>query len=313
MNLAFVFPGQGSQSLGMMSAFAELPAVRRTFDESSAALGVEMWQLVTDGPEQELNRTVNTQPVMLTAGTALFRAWKGLGGVEPGLVAGHSLGEYTALVAAGALEFAEAVPLVRFRAQIMQEAVPEGQGAIAAILGLDEAAVRSVCSDAADAGVVEPANFNSPVQVVIAGEAVGVHRAIELAKARGAKRAVLLPMSAPSHCSLMRPAAERLQPRLAQVMLRKPTLRVINNVDAAIEQDPERIRSALLRQLYNPVRWVESVTMLARAGVEQVVECGPGGVLTALIKRIAPELRVVAARDAAELQELAESSRGAGT
>ena len=313
MNLAFVFPGQGSQSLGMMSGFVELPAVRRTFDESSVALGVEMWQLVTEGPEQELNRTVNTQPVMLTAGTALFRAWKELGGIEPSLVAGHSLGEYTALVAAGALEFAEAVPLVRFRAQIMQEAVPEGQGAIAAILGLDEAAVRSVCSDAADAGVVEPANFNSPVQVVIAGEAVGVHRAIELAKARGAKRAVLLPMSAPSHCSLMRPAAERLQPRLAQVMLRKPTLRVINNVDATVEQDPERIRSALLRQLYNPVRWVESVTMLARAGVEQVVECGPGGVLTALIKRIAPELRVVAARDAAELQVLAENSRRAAS
>src|SRR5215813_11292283 len=215
MNLAFVFPGQGSQSLGMMNGFAELPAVRRTFDESSAALSADMWQLVTDGPEQELNRTVNTQPVMLTAGMALFRAWKELGGTEPGLVAGHSLGEYTALVAAGALDFAEAVPLVRFRAQIMQEAVPEGQGAIAAILGLDEATVRSVCSEAMASGVVEPANFNSPVQVVIAGEAAGVQRAIELAKASGAKRAVLLPMSAPSHCSLMRPAAERLQPRLA--------------------------------------------------------------------------------------------------
>lgn len=312
MNLAFVFPGQGSQSLGMMNSFAELPAVRRTFDESSAALGADMWQLVTDGPEQELNRTVNTQPVMLTAGTALFRAWKELGGAEPGLVAGHSLGEYTALVAAGALEFADAVPLVRFRAQIMQEAVPEGQGAIAAILGLDEAAVRSVCSEAADAGVVEPANFNSPVQVVIAGQAAGVQRAIDLAKARGAKRAVLLPMSAPSHCSLMRPAAERLEPRLAQVMLRKPTLRVVNNVDAATEEDPERIRGALLRQLYNPVRWVESVTVLARAGVQQVVECGPGGVLTTLIKRIAPELRVVAAKDAADLQQLAASSRSAG-
>jgi [acyl-carrier-protein] S-malonyltransferase len=311
MNLGFVFPGQGSQSLGMMASFESLPAVRRTFDEAGAALGADLWELVTSGPEQELNKTVNTQPVMLAAGVALFRAWKELGGADPIALAGHSLGEYTALVAAGAIEFTDAVPLVRFRAQAMQEAVPEGQGAIAAILGLDEEAVRSVCMDAAAAGVVEAANFNSPVQVVIAGQVAGVQRAIELARARGAKRAVLLPMSAPSHCSLMRPAAERLRERLAQTRLQPPALRVINNVDAATEDAPERIRSALVRQLYNPVRWVQSVTALARLGVHQVIECGPGGVLTALSKRTVPDLRIVAPKDAAELQELARDSNSA--
>ena len=308
MNLGFVFPGQGSQSLGMMASFESLPAVRRTFDEAGAALGADLWELVTSGPEQELNKTVNTQPVMLAAGVALFRAWKELGGADPIALAGHSLGEYTALVAAGVIAFTDAVPLVRFRAQAMQEAVPEGQGAIAAILGLDEEAVRSICMDAAAAGVVEAANFNSPVQVVIAGQVAGVQRAIELAKARGAKRAVLLPMSAPSHCSLMRPAAERLRERLAQTRLQPPALRVINNVDAATEDAPERIRSALVRQLYNPVRWVQSVTALARSGVHQVVECGPGGVLTALSKRTVPDLRIMAPKDAAELQELARDS-----
>ncbi|HTS54013.1 MAG TPA: ACP S-malonyltransferase [Burkholderiales bacterium] len=310
MNLGFVFPGQGSQSLGMMAGFESLPAVRRTFDEAGAALAVDLWELVTSGPEEELNKTVNTQPVMLVAGVALFRAWKELGGRDPILLAGHSLGEYSALVAAGVIEFADAVPLVRFRAQAMQEAVPEGLGAIAAILGLDEEAVRSVCMEAAAAGVVEAANFNSPVQVVIAGEAAGVQRAIELAKARGAKRAVLLPMSAPSHCSLMRPAAERLRERLAHTNLRRPLLRVINNVDAATEDAPERIRDALVRQLYHPVRWVETVRTLARSGVRQVVECGPGGVLTALGKRTAPDLPIVAPKDAGELQALATNTNG---
>ncbi len=310
MILGFVFPGQGSQSLGMMASFESLPAVRRTFDEAGAALAVDLWELVTSGPEEDLNKTVNTQPVMLAAGVALFRAWKELRGADPILLAGHSLGEYSALVAAGVIEFTDAVPLVRFRAQAMQEAVPEGQGAIAAILGLDEEAVHSVCMEAAAAGVVEAANFNSPGQVVIAGQVAGVQRAIELAKARGAKRAVLLPMSAPSHCSLMRPAAERLRERLAQTNLRRPVLRVINNVDAAIEDAPERIRNALVRQLYNPVRWVETVRALARSGVHQVVECGPGGVLTALSKRTAPDLRIVAPKDAAELQELATGNNG---
>ena len=308
MNLAFVFPGQGSQSVGMMTGFEGLPAVRRTFEEAGAALGADLWTLVASGPEEELNKTVNTQPAMLTAGVALFRAWKAFGGADPSLLAGHSLGEYSALVAAGVMELADAVPLVRFRAQVMQEAVPEGEGAIAAILGMEDDAVRTVCRDAASAGVVEAANFNSPGQVVIAGQATGVQRAIELAKARGAKRAVLLPMSAPSHCSLMRPAAERLRERLAQMKLGQPSVRVINNVDVAAEDAPERIRLALVRQLCNPVRWVETVTALANAGVQQVVECGPGGVLATLCRRTAPDLKVAAPKDAAALEELAISS-----
>jgi [acyl-carrier-protein] S-malonyltransferase len=309
MSLAFVFPGQGSQSVGMMTPFETLPAVRRTFDEAGAALGMDLWALVRDGPEQELNATVNTQPAMLAAGVALFRAWRELGGADPIAVAGHSLGEYSALVAAGVLEFAEAVPLVRFRAQVMQEAVPEGEGAIAAVLGLDQDTVRAVCREAADAGVVEVANFNSPEQVVIAGQAAGVHRAIELAKARGAKRAMLLPMSVPSHCSLMRPAAERLRERLARTSVKEPAISVINNVDVTMEQAPARIREALLRQLYNPVRWVESVTVLAGRGVRQLVECGPGGVLAGLNRRIAPEPRTVPLKDASTLSELARASQ----
>ena len=309
MSLAFVFPGQGSQSVGMMAGFESLPAVRRTFEEARGALGSDLWTLVSSGPEEDLNKTVNTQPAMLTAGVALFRAWQELGGTAPTLLAGHSLGEYSALVAAGVLDLGSALPLVRFRAQAMQEAVPEGRGAIAAILGLEDEAVRAVCLEAAEAGVAEPANFNSPGQVVIAGEATGVQRAIELAKARGAKRAVLLPMSVPSHCSLMRPAAERLSERLAQMTLRAPRVRVINNADVATEEAPERIRSALVRQLYSPVRWVESVTAFVRAGVDEVVECGPGGVLTTLCRRIAPDLKVTAPKDAAGLEELAIKSR----
>jgi len=308
MSIAFVFPGQGSQSVGMMAGFEALPAVRRTFEEASTALGIDLWALVADGPEQELNKTVNTQPVMLTAGVALFRAWKALEGADPTPLAGHSLGEYSALVCAGVVELAEVLPLVRFRAQAMQEAVPEGQGAIAAILGMQDDAVLAVCRDAADAGVVEAANFNSPGQVVIAGQASGVQRAIELAKSRGAKRAVLLPMSAPSHCSLMRPAAERLQERLAQTKLNRPRVPVINNVDVAMEDAPERIRSALVRQLCNPVRWVETVRALIDAGAQQVVECGPGGVLATLCRRSAPDLKVDALKDAAALEELAAGS-----
>jgi len=308
MSIAFVFPGQGSQSVGMMAGFEALPAVRRTFEEASTALGIDLWALVADGPEQELNKSVNTQPVMLTAGVALFRAWKALEGADPTPLAGHSLGEYSALVCAGVVELAEVLPLVRFRAQAMQEAVPEGQGAIAAILGMQDDAVLAVCRDAADAGVVEAANFNSPGQVVIAGQASGVQRAIELAKSRGAKRAVLLPMSAPSHCSLMRPAAERLQERLAQTKLNRPRVPVINNVDVAMEDAPERIRSALVRQLCNPVRWVETVRALIDAGAQQVVECGPGGVLATLCRRSAPDLKVDALKDAAALEELAAGS-----
>jgi len=283
MSLAFVFPGQGSQSIGMMAPFEELPAVRRTFDEAGVALGFDLWALVRDGPAEELNKTVNTQPAMLVAGIALFRAWRELGGTDPVAVAGHSLGEYSALVAAGVMDFAEAVPFVRYRAQVMQEAVPEGQGAIAAILGLDDQAVRTVCEEAAAAGVVEPANFNSPEQIVIAGSATGVHRAIELAKSRGAKRAMLLPMSAPSHCSLMRPAAERLRDPLAALHMRAPAIAVVNNV--------------------------EGVRALAGRGVQQIVECGPGGVLTGLNKRITPEPKTVSLKDAAILRELAAQSK----
>lgn len=292
----------------MMAGFESLPAVRRTFEEAGSALGTDLWTLVSSGPDEQLNKTVNTQPAMLTAGVALFRAWQELRGAEPALLAGHSLGEYSALVAAGVLELTDAVPLVRFRAQAMQEAVPEGEGAIAAILGLEDEAVRAICLEAADTGVAEAANFNSPGQVVIAGDAAGVQRAIQLAKARGAKRAVLLPMSVPSHCSLMRPAAERLRERLALMSLRPPRVRVINNADVAAEEAPDRIRSALTRQLYSPVRWVESVTALARAGAQQVIECGPGGVLATLCRRIAPDLMVAAPKDAAALVELALDS-----
>jgi [acyl-carrier-protein] S-malonyltransferase len=309
MNVAFVFPGQGSQSVGMMAPFETVPAVRRTFDEAGAALGMDLWALVRDGPEQELSKTVNTQPAMLAAGVALFRAWRELGGTDPVAVAGHSLGEYAALVAAGVLDFAEALPLVRFRAQAMQEAVPEGQGAIAALLGLDQEAVRAVCRDARDAGIVEAANFNSPEQVVVAGQTAGVQRAIELAKARGAKRAMLLAMSVPSHCSLMRPAAERLRERLTRISVREPAIPVVNNVDVTTEQLPDRIREALVRQLYNPVRWVESVLALAGRGVGQLVECGPGGVLAGLNRRITPEPKTVTPKDAGTLRELAQGSR----
>lgn len=309
MIFGFVFPGQGSQSVGMMNGFESLPTVQRTFEEAGSSLGSDLWELVSKGPEEELNKTVNTQPVMLTAGVALYRVWRELGGSEPALLAGHSLGEYSALVAAGVLELSEAVPLVRFRAQAMQEAVPEGAGAIAAILGLEDEAVRTVCLEAAEAGVVEAANFNSPGQVVVAGDAAGVRRAIELAKARGAKRAVLLPMSAPSHCSLMRPAAERLSQKLAQMNLRPPRLRVINNADVSAEDAPERIRSALIRQLYSPVRWVESVKALAHAGIQELVECGPGGVLTTLCRRITPDLPITAFRDAVAIEELAARSK----
>jgi [acyl-carrier-protein] S-malonyltransferase len=309
MNVAFVFPGQGSQSVGMMAPFETLPAVRRTFDEAGAALGMDLWALVRDGPEEELSKTVNTQPAMLAAGVGLFRAWRELGGTDPVAVAGHSLGEYAALVAAGVLDFAEALPLVRFRAQAMQEAVPEGQGAIAALLGLDQEAVRAVCLEARDDGIVEAANFNSPEQVVIAGQTAGVQRAIELAKARGAKRAMLLAMSVPSHCSLMRPAAERLRERLARISVREPAIPVVNNVDVMTEQLPDRIREALVRQLYNPVRWVESVLALAGRGVGQLVECGPGGVLAGLNRRITPEPKTVTPKDAGTLRELAQGSR----
>jgi [acyl-carrier-protein] S-malonyltransferase len=307
MTMAMAFPGQGSQSVGMMAPFESLPGVRDTFDIASGALGIDLWAMVRDGPAEELAKTVNTQPVMLAAGIALWRAWKAMGGPDPIVVAGHSLGEYTAMVAAGVLDFAETMKFVRLRAQVMQEAVPAGTGAMAAIVGLDENTVRSVCEEAAAAGVAEAANYNSPEQIVIAGNTAGVNRAMELAKARGAKRAVLLPMSAPSHCSLMRPAAERLREAIQSLQVRAPAIAFLNDVDAASEREPDRIRSAMTRQLYSPVRWVDIVKAMAAMGATQIVECGPGGVLTGVNRRAAPELKAVALKEAQSLTELIDT------
>ena len=305
--LAMVFPGQGSQSLGMMVPFAALPAVRATFDEASSILGQDLWALANEGPAEEQSRTVNTQPLMLTAGVALLRAWREAGGPAPDCVAGHSLGEYSALVAADALSFRDAIPLVRFRAQAMQEAVPEGTGGIAAILGLDDAAIRAVCEQAAQGDVLEPANYNAPGQVVIAGHRQAVERGMQLARAQGAKRAVALAMSAPSHCSLMREAAQRLRVRLEEVALRAPSVPLASNADVVSPADTSALRASLVRQLSSPVRWVECVRSLAQQGAIRIVECGPGGVLTALNKRIAPESEAIALKDAAQLAQLAAS------
>jgi [acyl-carrier-protein] S-malonyltransferase len=307
--LALVFPGQGSQSVGMMAPYEPLPAVRSTFDEASAVLEQDLWALASAGPAEELNRTVNTQPLMLTADIALLRAWREAGGPQPDFVAGHSLGEYGALVAAGVLTFRDALPLVRFRAQIMQEAVPEGTGGIAAILGLDDEAIRAVCTEAAQGDVLEPANYNAPGQVVIAGARAAVERGMELAKSRGAKRAVMLAMSAPSHCSLMRPAAERLRPRLEALALQPPAVTLLHNADAKAAATPAELRASMIRQVHSPVRWVEIVRSFAEQGVTRIVECGPGGVLTALNKRIAPQAEAVAIKDAAQLLQLAGAGR----
>jgi [acyl-carrier-protein] S-malonyltransferase len=308
MTLAFAFPGQGSQTVGMMAPYEGLADMRRTFDLGSQALGIDLWAMVRDGPAEELEKTVNTQPLMLAAGIALWRAWKTLGGRDPVVMAGHSLGEYTAMVAAGVLDFTEAIRFVRIRAQAMQDAVPAGQGAMAAILGLDDDTVRAVCEEASAAGVAEAANYNSPGQVVIAGDTPGVNKAIELAKARGAKRTVLLPMSAPSHCSLMRPAAERLREAIQALQVKAPSIPLLNNVDAAREHEPQRIRDAMTRQLYNPVRWVDIVGEMGKLGASEIVECGPGGVLTGVNRRAAPALKAVALKDAQSLTELVDSS-----
>ncbi len=309
MKLALVFPGQGSQSVGMMQGFAETKVVRDTFAEASAALGQDLWQLVATGPAEELNATVNTQPVMLTAAYAMYRAWQEAGGPVPAVVAGHSLGEYTALVASGALAFADAVPLVRFRALAMQEAVPRGTGAMAAILGLNDDAVRAACAEAAQGEVVEAVNFNAPNQVVIAGHKAAVERGAAGAKARGAKRAVMLPVSAPFHSSLLKPAAERLQAHLQGITLRAPQIAVVNNVDVAIVNDPALIKDALARQACNPVRWVETVQAFSEQGVTHVVECGPGRVLAGLTKRIVSGLQGYAVTDPASLNEALEALR----
>lgn len=287
----------------MMQPFAESRSVRSVFDEASAVLGQDLWALVAEGPVDALNSTVNTQPVMLTAGYAVYRAWLDAGGPAPASVAGHSLGEYTALVASGALAFRDALPLVRFRAQAMQEAVPAGKGAMAAVLGLDDEAVGAACLDAAGGQVVEPVNFNAPSQVVIAGHREAVERGVAAAKARGAKRAVMLPVSAPFHSSLLKPAADKLAAYLANVRLTAPRIPLVNNVDVAIESDPNRIRDALARQACKPVRWVEVVRHLASAGIAHIAECGPGKVLAGLVKRIDGRLQGSAITDPASLEQ----------
>ncbi len=311
MNFAFVFPGQGSQSVGMMAAYGESTVIRQAFAEASDALGEDLWQMVADGPAELLAQTVNTQPLMLTAGVAVYREWIARGGAVPALLAGHSLGEYSALVAAGALDFQEAVKLVRLRAQAMQEAVPQGEGAMAALLGLDEAAAVEACAEAAQGEVVSAANLNSPGQIVIAGSRAAVERAMLAAKARGAKRAVLLPVSAPFHCALMKPAAERLQLRLAEIEVRVPLIPVLNNVDVAVEDQPARIKDALVRQAYSPVRWIETVQEIARRGASHVFECGPGKVLAGMTKRIEGSLVGGAIADAASLEEALKTTEAA--
>lgn len=299
MKFALVFPGQGSQKLGMMEAYGDNPVIRDTFAEASAALGRDLWQLVTEGPAEALNQTVNTQPLMLTAGVAAYRLWLAKGGPQPALVAGHSLGEYSALVAAGAIEFADAVPLVELRAKAMQEAVPAGEGGMAAILGLDVATVRAACAEAAEGQVVEAVNLNAPEQTVIAGHAAAVQRAADACKTRGAKRAMLLPVSAPFHCALMLPAAQKLGQRLATLKVNAPKIPLLNNVDVAIVNDPEQIKDALVRQAAAPVRWVEIMQAMAAQGVSHVYECGPGKVLAGLVKRCADGVEGGALADAA--------------
>ncbi len=301
MSFAFVFPGQGSQSVGMMGAYGDAAIVRATFDEASAALGDDLWQMVAEGPAEALAQTVNTQPVMLTAGIAAWRLWLEKGGKRPVVLAGHSLGEYSALVAAGVIDFKDAVPLVRLRAAAMQEAVPLGTGAMAAVLGLDDEGIRAACAEAAQGEVVEPVNFNAAGQTVIAGHKSAVERAMEACKSKGAKRAVALPVSAPFHSSLIRPAADKLAARLAELTFSAPTIPVINNVDVAIENDVARIKDALIRQAYNPVRWVETIQKMAAMGVTMVAECGPGKVLAGLTKRCADGINGVALADGAAI------------
>jgi len=298
---AFVFPGQGSQSRGMMNGYADFPAVRNTFAEASDILKQDLWQLVTDGSDAELNATVNTQPIMLAAGVAVYRAWQSQNGATPAIMAGHSLGEYTALVAAGALRFADALPLVRYRAQCMQQAVPEGVGGIAAILGLEDDAVRAVCAEGAQGEVLEAVNYNSPGQVVIAGNRAAVERGMELAKAKGAKRAIMLPMSVPSHCSLLKGAAEQLRDYLKNVAVQAPSIPVLHNADVKSHSDGAAIKDALVRQLYSPVRWVETVLEFGKQGITHNVECAPGKVLAGLNKRIDTNQQALAINDGAAL------------
>jgi len=306
MTFAFVFPGQGSQSVGMLNSIATRPEVRTILQEASEALGEDVAKLIAEGPAEALSLTTSTQPVMLTAGVAFYRAWLAAGGQVPKVMAGHSLGEYSALVAAGVISFKDAVPLVRFRAEAMQSAVPVGTGGMAAILGLDDASVIQVCAEAsaASGAVVEAVNFNAPGQVVIAGASDAVTKACELLKAAGAKRALPLPVSAPFHSSLLQPASEKLKDYLANIEFKVPTISVINNVDVEILNDPNAIKDALVRQAAKPVRWQETIQAMAAQGVTQVVECGPGKVLAGLTKRINDQVTGVPVFDEASLNEV---------
>lgn len=302
MTLGIIFPGQGSQSVGMLKDLAAAYAeVTSTYAEASGVLGYDLWQVVQEGPVEKLNSTEVTQPAMLAAGVAVWRIWQAQGGPQPTVMAGHSLGEYSALVCSGSLSFTDAIGLVAERGKLMQQAVPEGTGAMAAILGLDDDAVASVCTAAAEGAVVEPVNFNSPGQVVVAGEKAAVERATVIAKEKGAKRALILPVSVPSHCSLMKPAADELAKRLADIDVQTPTIPVINNVDVASPASPDEIRAALSRQLYQPVRWVETMTKMSAEGVDSVIEAGPGKVLAGLNKRIVKAMTAQAVYDPATL------------
>ncbi|MDO8827933.1 ACP S-malonyltransferase [Methylophaga sp.] len=307
MHSAFVFPGQGSQSISMLAELSEsFPQVQQTFAEASEVLGYDLWALVQNGPEADLNQTDKTQPAMLAAGIAVWRCWEATSQYKPAYMAGHSLGEYTALVAAGALDFKTAIKLVEKRGQLMQQAVPAGEGAMAAILGLDDDVVKAVCQQASDIGVVEAVNFNSPGQVVIAGTKSAVDKAVVIATEKGAKRALLLPVSVPSHCALMRPAAEELSKELESVSIQAPQIPVIHNASVTATTDAAEIRQLLAQQLYNPVRWVETVEWLAAQGVDTLVECGPGKVLAGLSKRIDKSLQALPVYDSVTLQKTQE-------
>ena len=309
--IAFVFPGQGSQSIGMLGQLAgEYPSVRQTFEEASDALGLDLWNLVSEGPESDLNQTQNTQPALLAAGVSVWRVWEQQGIASPVIMAGHSLGEYSALVSAGAIEFADGIRLVAERGRLMQEAVPEGTGAMAAILGLEDQAVIDVCAASAAEQVVEAVNFNSPGQVVIAGHKEAVARAVEAAKAAGARRAVELPVSVPSHCDLMRPAAEKLAEELKNIPVTAPGIPVLHNVSVSAESDPDMIRKRLVEQLYSPVRWVETIRAMKQEGIGHIVEAGPGKVLTGLMRRIDRDLDASALFDPRGIAQLTETLNG---
>ncbi|PHM68710.1 ACP S-malonyltransferase [Xenorhabdus sp. KJ12.1] len=301
-DFAMVFPGQGSQSLGMLADLAsEFPLVEQTFAEASAVLGYDLWELVQQGPAEELNKTWKTQPALLAASVAIWRVWQQQGGKNPSMMAGHSLGEYSALVCAGVIEFQQAIKLVELRGKLMQEAVPEGQGAMYAIIGLDNESIAKACEESAQGQIVSPVNFNSPGQVVIAGEKEAVERAGAACKAAGAKRALPLAVSVPSHCALMKSAADQLANALQSVEFKQPQFPVINNVDVKTEESADTIRAALVRQLYNPVRWTESVEYIAAQGIDNLLEIGPGKVLTGLTKRIVGTLSAVAVNDVSSL------------